>query len=227
MINLQELFDTSEFSFKSIGDRAFEVALIVLIAIVVFLLFWVLGAIIGKIIEHLIKASRLNEGLSRIGFKEVWERSGHKLDTPMFFNELVKWFFIIVGLAVATDILNLEGVTSFLLDVVVYLPNVFVAAFALLIGLLVASFVERVIAASVKAAKLSSAHILSSVAKWSIIVFSILIALEQLQVGSKTIEVLQQGIIIAVALALGLAFGLGGKDHANDIISNVRKHIKE
>lgn len=196
-------------------------------AIVVFLIGWLVAVLLGKLAWHIIKVVRLDRGLEALGLKKVWERSGYKLNTPFFFYELVKWFFIVVFLMAATDILGLTQVTEFLRTVVSYLPNVIVAALVLLIGVLVARFLEGLVRGSVKAAELASANFLGSLTKWAVLIFSLLVALNQLRVADEIIRIVVIGVVAAGAIALGLSFGLGGKAHAEDFISKMRQHVRE
>ncbi len=196
-------------------------------ALVVFLIGWLVAVLLGKLAWHIIRVVKLDSGLEAIGVKKVWERSGYKLNSPFFFYELVKWFFIIVFLMAATDILGLTQVTEFLRTVVFYLPNVIVAALVLLIGVLVARFLEGLVRGSVKAAELASANFLGSLTKWSVLIFSLLVALNQLRVADEIIRIVVIGVVAAGAIALGLSFGLGGKAHAEDFISKMRQHVRE
>jgi hypothetical protein len=196
-------------------------------ALVVFLIGWLIAVLLGKLAWHIIKIVKLDRGLEAIGVKKIWERSGYKLNSPFFFYELVKWFFIVVFLMAATDILGLTQVTEFLRTVVFYLPNVIVAALVLLIGALVARFLEGLVRGSVKAAELASANFLGSLTKWAVLIFSLLVALNQLRVADEIIRIVVIGIVAAGAIALGLSFGLGGKAHAEDFISKMRQHVRE
>ena len=196
-------------------------------AIVVFLVGWLIAILLGKLAWHIVRIIRLDRGIEAVGLKKVWERSGYKLNTPLFFYEVVKWFFIIVFLMAATDILGLTQVTQFLRTVVGYLPNVIVAALVLLIGVLVAHFLEGLVRGSVKAAQLASANVLGSITKWAVLIFSLLVALNQLRVADEIIRIVIIGIVAAGALALGLSFGLGGKSHAEEVIAKMRRHIGE
>ncbi len=198
-----------------------------ILAVVVFFVGWLVAIAVGKLAWHIVKFLQLDRGLESAGFKGVWERSGYKLDTGKFFYELVKWFVIIWFLMVATDILQLAKVTEFLGKVVNSLPNVFIAAIILIIGVLVAGFVEHAVRSSVKVAGLYSANFLAMIAKWAVMIFSLLIALDQLQVASDIIHIAVTGIVVAGALAIGLAFGLGGKDHAEELLGHWRKHTQE
>ena len=196
-------------------------------AIVVFLVGWLIAELLGKLAYHIVKILHLDNALSKVGFRQAWEKSGFKLDTPMLFYELVKWFFVVVFLMAATNILGLGQVSEFLRTVVFYLPNVIVAAVILLIGILVAKFAEGLVRASVKAAGLMSANFLGSLTKWSVFIFSLLIALAQLKVADDIIKIVITGLIAASALAMGLAFGLGGVKHAESMIGDLRRRIEE
>ena len=196
-------------------------------AVVVFLVGWLIAELLGKFAYHVIKILHVDNALSKVGFRQAWERSGFKLDTPMLFYELVKWFFVVVFLMAATNILGLVQVSEFLRTVVFYLPNVIVAAVILLIGILVAKFSEGFVKASVKAAGLVSANFLGALTKWAVVVFSLLIALAQLKVADDIIKIIITGLIAAGALAMGLAFGLGGVKHAEQMIGDLRRRIEE
>jgi len=196
-------------------------------AIVVFLVGWLIAELLGKLAYHVVKILHVDNALGKVGFRQAWERSGFKLDTPVLFYELVKWFFVVVFLMAATNILGLIQVSEFLRTVVFYLPNVIVAMVILLIGILVAKFSEGLVKASVKAAGLMSANFLGALTKWAVFVFSLLIALAQLKVADDIIKIVITGLIAASALAMGLAFGLGGVKHAEQIIGDLRRRIEE
>src|SRR3990167_303280 len=196
-------------------------------AIVLFLIGWIVAVLVGKLAYHIVRVLHIDSALTKVGFRRAWERSGFRLDTPKLFYELVKWFFIIVFLMAATNILNLTQVSDFLQTVVLYLPNVIIAAVILLIGILVANFMEGVVRASVKAAGLASGNFLGTLAKWSISIFSLLIALNQLEVAADIIKILITGLIAAISLALGLSFGLGGAKHADEALSHLKKRVND
>lgn len=198
-----------------------------IIALIVFLVGWLLAVFIAKAVWHLVKFLQIDRGLESLGFRKAWERSGHKLDTPLFFYELVKWAIIIGFLMAATDILGLTKVTDFLLRVLYYLPNIFIAAIVLIIGVLVARFVESLVRGSVKAAELHAANFLGTLVRWVVLVFSFLIALNQLGIGKDVIGDATKALFYGIAAAFALAFGLGGKDHADQVLSNWRKKIQD
>jgi hypothetical protein len=196
-------------------------------AVVVFLIGWLIAVLLGRAAYHAVRVLQINKALEGLGFKPALERGGLHLDAPKFFDELVKWFFIVVFLMAATNIVGLAQVTEFLRVVVFYLPNVIVAAFVVLIGVLLARFIEHSVRVSVKAAKLASANFLATLARWSILIFSFLIALDQLKVAPELIRIFVMGVVAMAAVAGGLAFGLGGRDLAADWLDNIRKKVQD
>lgn len=194
-------------------------------ALVVFLIGWLVAVLLGKLAYQVVRILHIDSALTKVGFRRAWERSGFRLDTAKLFYELVKWFFIIVFLMAATNILGLTEVTNFLQRVVLYIPNVMIAAIILLIGLLVAKFLEGMVQGSVKAAGLASANFLGALTKWAVLIFSLLIALSQLKVADDIVKIVVTGLIGATALAIGLSFGLGGARHAEEAIGQLKKKI--
>lgn len=196
-------------------------------ALIVFIAGWIIAVLLGKVAFHIIRVIRLDNALTRVGFRQAWERSGFRLNSPMFFYELIKWFFVIVFLMAATNILGLDQVSQFLAMVVLYVPNVIVAAFILLIGILVAKFLENAVRASVRTAGLASANFLGTLTRWAIFIFSFLIALAQLEVAADVIRICIIGLVAAFSIAIGLAFGLGGAKHADGLIGDLRRKMED
>ncbi len=172
------------------------------------------------------KSIKLDQGLKATGLNEAVERAGFTLDSGAFLGALVKWFFIIVFLMASMEVLGLTQVTLFLQTVVLsYLPQVIVAALMILVGAVVADVVKNVVAGAAKAAGISGAGFAGSVAKWAVWIFTVLAALAQLQVATAFVQTLFTGIVIAVSLAIGLSFGLGGQEAAARAIEKVRNEV--
>ena len=185
------------------------------IAIVIFAIGWVLASLVEKLVETLFKGLKVDEALKSAGLEEVVERAGHKLNSGRFIGSLIKWFVIVVFLIASFDVIGLTQVNSFLKDVVLsYLPQVIVAVFVLMISVVIAEAVHKIVVASARAAHVKSAMLLGAIAKWAIWIFAILTALFHLGIAPALIQTLFMGVVVAAALACGLAFGLGGKDAA-------------
>lgn len=196
-------------------------------AILVFVAGWIVAVALGKAVEHIVKIIRIDDVVEKAGTKGRLRKAGVDFNIAKFFGGLVKWFLILVFLMAATDILHLVQVTSFLNSIVLYLPNVLVAAVILAIAFLVGNFVYSVIKGSTKIAGIVSATLLATIAKWAVVIFGLLAALIQLGVASSLINTIFIGFIAMLALAGGLAFGLGGKDEAALILKKLRHEITE
>ena len=210
----------------SLGLIAFIPKLVV--AIVIFLIGWLIGVGLGRIVAQVVNSLRVDQALKAAGVARLVSRAGFELSSGKFLGFLVEWFFIIVFLVASLQILNLTQVNEFLTQVVLgYLPQVVVAVLILLVAAVVAGAAERVVAGSAKAANLRSAGFLGKVARYAIWVFAILAALNQLQVATAFVQTLFTGIVIAVSLAIGLAFGLGGQASAARYLEHLHVEIKE
>ncbi len=185
------------------------------IAVVIFAIGWVLASLVEKLIETLFKTLKVDALLKSAGLEDVVERAGHKLNSGRFVGSLVKWFVIVVFLIASFDVLGLSQVNNFLKDVVLsYLPQVIVAVLVLMVAVVIADAMQRLVIGSAKAAHVRSAHLLGVITKWSIWIFAILTALYHLGIAPALIQTVFMGIVVAVALAVGLSFGLGGKEVA-------------
>ncbi|MEK7100819.1 MAG: hypothetical protein AAB921_01855 [Patescibacteria group bacterium] len=195
------------------------------VAVIIFVIGWLVGAGLGRLVAQVIGALRVDQALRAAGVERVLTRGGFKLDSGAFLGALVKWFFIIVFLLASLDVLRLTDVTVFLRTVVLgYLPQVIVAVLILLVAAVIAEAAQRVVTGAAKAANMHAANFLGAIARWSIWIFAILAALDRLGI-SPLVQTLFTGVVVALALAFGLAFGLGGQQAAAKAIEKVSKEI--
>ena len=196
------------------------------IALVVFIVGWVIAVALGKLVSQIVKSLRVDSALRGLGAEAPLSRAGMRLDSGAFVGGLVRWFFILVFLFAAIDVVGLDQVTEFLRSVVLtYIPQVIVAAFILLVAALLADVVHRVVAGSARAAHLPSAGFLGGVAKWSIWIFAILAALFQLGIAGVFIQTLFTAFVAMLAIAGGLAFGLGGQGSAREVLEALKRRL--
>ncbi len=208
-----------------LGTAAFLPKFVV--AIVILIIGWVFGGIIDKVIAQIMRALKVDNVLRGAKLDQLLSKAGFNLDSGRFVGGLVKWFVIVVFLVASLDVLQLTQVNTFLQQVVLlYLPKVIVAALILLVAAVIAEVLEKVVVGAARAAEIKSANLAGKVTHWSIWIFAILAALVQLGIASAFAQTLFTGVVVAVSLALGLAFGLGGQDAARDAIGRVREDIK-
>jgi len=197
-----------------------------IIAIIVLILGWLIGSALSKLVAQIFKAVKIDNVLRSSGLEDLLMKAGMKLNSGKFVGEVVKWFVIVVALITAFDVLGLDQVNNFLQQVVVaYIPDVLAAVLILLVSVVIAEALRKAVVASAKAADLHYANLLGVVTKWAIWVFAILAVLFQLGIGAIFIQTLFTGVVVALALAIGLAFGLGGRDAAAKYIEDIKKEI--
>ena len=140
----------------------------------------------------------------------------------------MRWFVIIAFLIASFEILGLTQVNDFLKGVVLgYLPNVIASVLILMVAVVLADVVRKAVVTGIQAAGISSANFLGSVAKWAIWIVAFFAALSQLGIAPAVLQTLFTGVVIALSLALGLSFGLGGQDAASRYIEKVRGEISK
>jgi len=195
-------------------------------AIIVLILGLIVAAGLGALVEKVFEALHLDSFLEKVGLKPYFERAGLRLRASYFLGRLVYWFIAIAFLLAVSDSLGLYALSNFLNEVLGYLPNVIAAVLIMLASVVLASFTRRVVTASVLSAKLHAAHFLGTLTWWSITVFGLLAALTQLNIATAIIQSIVTGFIAMLALAGGLAFGLGGKDYANHLLNRLRERTE-
>lgn len=207
-----------------LGIISFLPALIV--AVVVFIIGWVIASIVGKAFSQVIGALKIDRLFSSVGADEMLARAGMKLDVGGFIGGLIKWFIVVAFLMASLEILNLTQVNDFLREVVLgYLPQVIVAALILVLAGVVSNIASRIVEASAKSANVRSATMVGSIVRYAIWIFAFIIALSQLGIAPQFMQIIFTGIIGMLAIAGGLAFGLGGKEAAARAIENVRSDM--
>jgi hypothetical protein len=199
-----------------------------IVAIVIFVVGWLIAALLGKVVSQIIRSIKLDTALRSAGFETVVNRAGFTLDSGVFIGDLVKWFIVVVFLVASFDVLGLSQVNAFLQEVVLmYLPRVIVAVLVLLLAVVIADTMQRFVTGAARAAHMKSANFLGSVTRWSIWIFAVLTALAQLNVAVQFINTLFTGVIVALSLGFGLAFGLGGQDAAGRFIDRIKQEIAD
>jgi hypothetical protein len=196
-------------------------------ALLVFLLGLVIASIMGKVVERLVRALRIDQAIERISIGEKLKEHGIEITFSEFLGKLVQWFLAIVFLMAATDILGLVQVTEFLNSILLYIPNIVVATIILSIAFLFGNVVYTIVRSSTKAAGVMNAGLLATIIRWAIVIFGLLAALIQLGIATSLVNTIFIGLVSAISLAIGLAFGLGGREEAALILRKIRENISE
>lgn len=196
----------------------------VIIALVLLLAGWILGGILGRAVMHLVSLLRIDSALQKAGLDNLFNGMHKKVSVARAIGALVRWTIIIAFVIAATEQVGLYAFSGFLYAILSYIPDVLVAGLILIATFLLGNFVGGLVDGSAKVAGVSSG-VAGIVARYAIIIVGILAALAQLQIAAGFMQILFTGLVAAISLALGLAFGLGGRDAASRAIEKMKDNV--
>ena len=182
--------------------------------LVILLIGWIVATALSKAVTFLLRKVGFDRIGDRIGLSRLLTQSGIKTDAADVLGKLVYWFVFLIFLVPAVDALGLTAVSTLLGQVIGFLPNVFVAILILFLGTFAATIVADIVRGAAGSAKIGNPNLFANVARYAIMGFVALIALEQLGIAPALLNILFTAIVGAAAIAAGLAFGLGGQDTA-------------
>jgi hypothetical protein len=224
-MTVQAWIDTLATALQQVWSRFLGFLPELLGAIVIMIVGSIVASGLERLVERIIYHLKIDTLLRQMGLEAHLARANVRLNAGHFLGQIVYWFFVVVFLLAASDVLGFVALSTFLTGVLDYIPNVVIAALILLVSLVAANFVRGLVRASVMGARLHAGRTLGMVAWWGIVVFGFLAALTQLGVVVQIINTLITGLVAMLALAGGLAFGLGGKDHANQWMSRMKEEM--
>lgn len=191
--------------------------------LIVLLIGLIIASFAKQVLLQLFKLVKLEMLLEKYGVPETRGKEG--VSWTGFLAELVRWFVIILFLIPTADIWGLGQFVVILNNLLAFLPNILVAVLLLLVGFVVGRLVHDLLLASVTGVSKDSARTVAVVGQYSVVVLAILIGLNQLGIASDLIRILFAGVVAAISLACGLAFGLGGKEVARDVLNKLSKRL--
>jgi len=181
---------------------------------------WFVSSLLARAVIGLLRAIRFDELMQRSGLAEFTNKMGTGLDSAGIIAGLVKWLTRIVVLLVAFDVLGLPAVSDVMRQLLLWLPNLVVAIFVLFIGGIAARALGNIIRGATAEAGFANPETLANVVRTTVWAFAIVVAINQLGIATNLITTLFTGFVSALAIALGLAFGLGGRDLASRTLEN-------
>lgn len=179
---------------------------------------WFVASLIERGLAAVLRTIRFNELAQRAGLADFVQKMGMNTDPAGMIGLVVKWFVRLIALVVAFDALGLPAVSEVLRQLLLWLPNVVVALVVLVIGGLAARALSNVVRGAANEAGLTNANFLAKVASLVVWAFAIVVAVNQIGIATELVHTLFMAIVGALALGVGLAFGLGGRETAAQIL---------
>jgi hypothetical protein len=187
---------------------------------------WIISSLLARGVEALLHVVKFNDLARRSGFADFVQKMGVRDDSAGVIAGIVKWFVRLITLVVAFDTLGLPAVSNVLNQLLLWLPNLIVALVVLVIGGLAANALSRLVRGATAEAGFSNPDMLATVARVAVWGFAIVVAITQLGIATTLINSIIIGLIGGMALAFGLAFGLGGRDRAAQILDTIGRNAQ-
>ena len=196
-------------------------------ALIVIIIGWFLSIAIGRLVTEILKRIKFDKLFERGVWKEALSKAKWKVDPSGFIGAIVRWVLFIAVLVPAVEILGFSQFAFFISKIAAWLPNIIISAAIFVVAVIIADYLPKVIRAGAEGMKLGYSHMLETIVRWAIWIFAILAILIQLGIARELIMTLFTGFVAFLVIAGGLAFGLGGKDVAADILEDLRRKMKE
>jgi hypothetical protein len=195
--------------------------------VVILVVGWVIAGLIAKAVVALLRAVRFNDLANRAGITSFVQNMGIRGDAANFLGDLVRWFVRLIALVVAFDALGLPAVSQVLQQFLLWMPNLVVALVILVVAGLAANALANLVRGATTQAGFSNPDLLATIARVAVWSFGIVVAVNQIGIAQTLVNTLFMGLVGALALALGLAFGFGGRETAAEIVQGWYRQSKD
>ena len=190
----------------------------ILLAVLILVVGWMIAKMVRFAIAKGLRAVNFNVLTERAGMDSFLRDGGIRADTTEILALLFYWLAILASLVIGFNLLGLEYITDLLGRVLWFLPKIMVALLILAFGAYFARFIGNAVQAYCRNVKLQDADLLGRIAQYAMLAFVVLIALDQVDVGGEIVRQTFLIVLAGVVFALALAFGLGGKDWAAEML---------
>ena len=186
--------------------------------LVIVLAGWFIASLAEKAVAAVLRTIHFNDLAERSGFADFVRKMATETDASGLIGAVAKWFIRLIALVVAFDALGLPAVSDVLRQLLLWLPNVVVALVVLVIGGLASRALSNVVRGAASEGGLGNPDFLAKVASTLVWAFAIVVAVNQIGIATELVNTLFMAFVGAIALAVGLSFGLGGRDTASEIV---------
>jgi small-conductance mechanosensitive channel len=179
---------------------------------------WFISSLVAKAVSAVLRKLKIDQLFDRMGLADLTRKMGSQSDSAQIIADVVKWLIRVVVLVVAFAALGIPAFSVLLTQLLLWLPNLAVAIVVLIVGGLLANALAQIVRGATAEAGFKNPDVLANVARGAIWAFAIVIAVNQIGIASTLVNTLFMGFVGAVALAAGLAFGIGGKELAGQLL---------
>lgn len=196
-------------------------------AIAILIVGWFIAKLIQSIVARVLKLIRLDLASEKAGIEKILAQGEVRMTLSEVIATLAYWLVILIVIATALSALNLNIAAELITKLAEYVPSILAAVFILILGLFLANFVGTVVRTSASNAGIATAKLLGKIAQVILVVFAVVMAIEQLKIATALIILSANIVLMAIGLGIALAFGLGCKDIAGKFIQDLINSVKK
>ena len=188
-------------------------------AIVILIVGYLVAKLLQAVVDRVLRSIGFDRWMERGGIKQFFDQARTRETPASVLGRLVFWFVMIIAIVMATDALGIPQVSAVLAQLVAYIPSIIAAILILILAALLANFLASVVRGA------TGSGLLASIARYAIIVYAVFAALTQLGIAVELTAPTFLIVLGAVALATAIAFGIGGREIARDILERAYGRI--
>ena len=197
-----------------------------LLGLIILIVGWLFAVGVGKLVGQILKKAKFDSIFEKDEWKGAMEKAKIKISASNFIGVATKWILFIVFLWAALGTWGLTHFARFMERIIDYIPNVIVASLIFVVAVILADFLSKIIVATTERANFSHTHLAGEIVRWAIWIFAIFAILIELGIATDLLITLFTGLVALITIAGGIAFGLGGKDIAGEILSGFRNQMR-
>lgn len=198
-----------------------------LISIIIILVVgWLIAKLIKNVVSKILKIVQLDKVADQVNINKFLAKGGVDYSLSDIIGLLCYWLTLLITVVVAINALGLDVAAELLNRIVLYVPNVIISIFILVIGMFVANFFGAIVKTAASNAEIEQANLLGKIVEIVVIIFTIAIALEQLRIGIEIVRLCITVILASLGLGFAIAFGLGCKDLVGRFVSESIEKLK-
>lgn len=198
-----------------------------LLVIIILIIGWLLSKVVRSVVSKALKLVKIDDISERIELDKLLGKGGITLPLSDLIGGICYWLGLLITFMVAINAVGVTIAADLLKQVILYIPNVIAALFILILGMFISTILKNVVQTAANNAGLNQSKLLAQIVETIVIVFAVLIGLEQLKIGITITELTISIILGSLGLGLALAFGLGCKDIAGKYVAELVEKLKK
>ncbi len=199
-----------------------------LLVTILLLIGWIISNFVIKSgITNLLKVLKTDKIADRLEIDRILSKGGINIPLSELVGNICYWLSMLITFVVAVNAVGLTVAAQLLERIVLYVPNIISAVFILVIGIFVSALLKNVVKTATSNAGISQSNFLSSIAETVVIIFAVAIAMEQLQIGARIVELTISIVLGSIGLGFAIAFGLGCKDLVGKTVTQFIDKLKK